>query len=151
MSLQTIQAAQIRAGAARITAGALQAGRKEERPHAGAGYPFGEQYPFGISISGADVTVHKQLVYRGGIAKEIPETTVTLATDGDWVVLKLVPGGTTATDVWSIERWPDADGLPQDKANEAIYRGLHQFDFAYGKAAWRAAGWMPGDLGMMGY
>lgn len=84
MSLQTIQAAQIRAGAARITSGALQARRYVTRPHLGKGMPFGALYNFGIAFLGAGVLVHSGILYTAGVRVEWPEpsdlTVPTIAT-----------------------------------------------------------------------
>jgi hypothetical protein len=112
------------------------------------GYPFGPRFNFGVTIDGAVVTIHAGLVYRGGVAAEVAETDVTITTDGDWIALKLVPGETPDEDAWSLVRWPDADGLPQDH-DGALYRGLYQFGFANGRAKLLRTGWMPGEVAMM--
>lgn len=114
-----------------------------------AGYPFGEGYPFGIYIDGMAVSVYPQIIYRGGKALKAssPPGGVTLTTDGDWVALRYNPAnGTCAYVRWEHEGYPeDRDGL--------IYRGLHQFDVDTESetVTWRRAGWLPCDLGMMGY
>jgi hypothetical protein len=136
-------------------ADALQPGRAgreqallEESPP--AGYPFGPKYPFGISISGAAVTVYEQVVYRGGVPLTLAQGNVTITTDGDWVALKVTPAATAGEDTLALVRWPEADGVPADK-DGFIYRGLHKFHFASGVATWEKAGWVGGDLAMMGY
>lgn len=116
------------------------------------GYPFGAEFPFGIAVSGAVVTVYEQVVYRGGVPLTLATGTVTIEADGDWVALKVTPADTAGADTLAVVRWPAADGLPCDKAADGcIYRGLHKFAFADGRATWRKAGWVGGDIGMMGY
>jgi hypothetical protein len=149
-------AAVLRTEAEAGDAGGGMVGGEGKRPdmqaRIGGGYPFGAEYPFGISITGAVVTVFWQIVYRGGVPHTLAEGTVTITTDGDWVALKLAPGKTPAEDALSLVRWPAADGLPGDKAADGcLYRGLHKFAFAGGVATWQKAGWVGGDLGMMGY
>jgi hypothetical protein len=136
-------------------ADALQPGRAgreqallEESPP--AGYPFGPKYPFGISISGAAVTVYEQVVYRGGVPLTLAQGNVTITTDGDWVALKVTPAATAGEDTLALVRWPAADGVPADK-DGVVYRGLHKFAFASGVATWQKAGWGGGDLSVMGY
>ena len=87
MSLQTIQAAQIRAGAARITSGSLQARREIDRPGAQS-YPFGARWNVGIGFSGDAMRVYSGVCYHAGkkLAWAGPGTgnpaTVTGLTDG---------------------------------------------------------------------
>jgi len=114
------------------------------------GYPFGVEYPFGISISGAAVTVYEQVVYRGGVPLTLATDTVTIETDGDWVALQIAPSSEAGSDTLALVRWPAADGVPADK-DGFIYRGLHKFNFADDVATWAKAGWVGGDLSMMGY
>jgi hypothetical protein len=111
-------------------------------------YPFGRKWNFGIRINGAVVTIFAGLVYRGGVAAAVAKTDVEITTDGDWIALKLVPGETPDEDAWSLVRWPDADGLPQDH-DGALYRGLYQFGFANDRAKLRRVGWMPGEVAIM--
>ena len=120
----------------------------EEAPR--PGYPFGAEYPFGISISGAVVTVYRLIVYRGGVALELAHGNVTITTDGDWIALRVAPAAAAGEDTLALVRWPAADGVPADK-DGFIYRGLHKFHFAAGVATWEKAGWVGGELGMMGY
>jgi len=117
-------------------------------------YPFGAEYPFGITIAGADVTVHEQIVYRGGVPLKLAGTTVTITTDYDWVVLKLTPATAEGEDTLTVVRYAaDVAGMPpaDDKVNGWLLRGLHRFRFAAGVATWDKAGWMPSDAGLMGY
>jgi len=114
------------------------------------GYPFGAEYPFGISISGAVVTVYEQVVYRGGVPLTLAKDTVTIETDGDWVALQITPSSEAGSDTLALVRWPAADGVPGDK-DGCVYRGLHKFNFADNVATWAKAGWVGGDLSMMGY
>jgi hypothetical protein len=111
-------------------------------------YPFGSKWNFGIRIIDAVVTIFAGLVYRGGVAAAVAKTDVEITTDGDWIVLKLVPGETPDEDAWSLVLWPDADGLPQDH-DGALYRGLYQFGFANDRAKLRRVGWMPGEVAIM--
>ena len=117
------------------------------------GYPFGAEYPFGISISGAAVTVYEQVVYRGGVPLKLAASTVTITADYDWAVLKIVPAASKGEDTLSLVRMADAGGYPpgDDQGNGWILRGLHQFRLANGAASWHKAGWVGADLGMMGY
>lgn len=123
------------------------------RPVTGNYYPFGAQYPFGISIDGAAVTVHAQVIYRGGVPLKLAESTVTITADYDWAVLKIVPAASEGEDTLSLVRMADAGGYPpgDDQGNGWILRGLHQFRLANGAASWHKAGWVGADLGMMGY
>lgn len=124
--------------------------RPDMQARIGGGYPYGAEYPFGISISGAVVTFYEQIVYRGGVALTLAMGNVTITTDGDWVALKVTPTATAGEDTLALVRWPEADGVPADK-DGFIYRGLHKFNFADGVATWAKAGWVGGELGMMGY
>jgi hypothetical protein len=119
-------------------------------PGAASRYPFGPEYPFGISIDGAVVTVYPQIVYRGGVALTLAQGNVTITTDGDWIALRVTPTAAAGEDTLAQVRWPSADGVPADK-DGFIYRGLHKFHFAAGVATWEKAGWVGGELGMMGY
>jgi hypothetical protein len=114
------------------------------------GYPFGPQYPWGIKIAGAVVTVYAQIFYRGGVPKTCAQKNVTITTDGDWVVLRFRPADTPGAVSLTLDRWPAADGTPADK-DGYVYRGLHKFAFANGVATWQKAGWVGGDLSVMGY
>lgn len=116
----------------------------------GGGYPFGREYPWGIAITGDTVTVYEQIIYRGGVAHVIATQDVQITANNDYLAMKCVPGDTPAADVFSIERWPDADGVPEDTSG-AIYRAIHQFSLASGAASWLRACWLPCDLGTMGY
>jgi hypothetical protein len=136
-------------------ADALQPGRAgleqallEESPP--AGYPFGPKYPFGISISGAAVTVYPQIVYHGGQALETEETTVTILADGDWVVIEFDPDASTPAVV--VKQWDASAGLPRDH-DGLLVRGIWRFalDGEVGAevASLERAGWAPGNLAMM--
>lgn len=116
-------------------------------------YPFGPEYPFGISIDGAVVTVYSQIVYRGGVPLKLAESTVTITADYDWAVLKIVPAASEGEDTLSLVRMADDGGYPpdDDQGNGWILRGLHQFRLVAGDASWHKAGWVGADLGMMGY
>jgi hypothetical protein len=118
------------------------------------GYPYGPQYPFGILIDDADVTVAEQIIYRGGVPLKLPATTITIIADWDWAVLKVTPSSTEYGDTVTVIRMaagfggePPAD----DKEKGWLLRGIHRFRFSGGVATWDKAGWMPSDLGMMGY
>ena len=121
-------------------------------------YPFGPQYPFGISIAGDIVAVYETVVYRGGAAHVIGPQTLQIATEGDYIAMKCVPGARAVDDVFGFEVWPSGDGIPHDK-DGAIYRAIHQFSLAtitvdeveVKTASWLRALWRPGDLGTMGY
>lgn len=112
------------------------------------GYPFGEEYPFGISIDGAVVTVYPQIVYHGGTALEVGKTTIKIKADGDWIALQYDPDTEAAT----LIRWPAASGLPQDH-DGLLVRGIWRFALAGEEGAEAAsldrAGWSPGNLAMM--
>lgn len=136
-------------------ADALQPGRAgreqallEESPP--AGYPFGPKYPFGISISGAVVTVYPQIVYHGGTALETEQTDVTILADKDWIIIEFDPGASTPAVV--VKRWDAASGLPQDH-DGLLVRGIWRFALAGEEgsevASLDRAGWAPGNLGMM--
>jgi hypothetical protein len=106
--------------------------------------------PFGISVSGAVVTIHEKIFYRGGVPLTLAEDTVTIEANGDWVALKVTPAAVAGEDTLEVVRWPAADGVPGDK-DGYLYRGLHKFNFADGVATWAKAGWVGGDLSVMGY
>ena len=124
--------------------------RPDMQARIGDGYPYGAEYPFGIDIAGAVVTVFAQIVYRGGVALALAQGNVTITTDGDWIALRVAPAAAAGEDTLALVRWPAANGVPADK-DGFIYRGLHKFHFAAGVATWEKAGWVGGDLGMMGY
>jgi hypothetical protein len=116
----------------------------------GSGYPFGAEYPFGISISGTAVTVYPQIVYHGGQALETEETTVTILADGDWVVIEFDPDASTPAVV--VKQWDASAGLPRDH-DGLLVRGIWRFalDGEVGAevASLERAGWAPGNLAMM--
>lgn len=127
----------------------------------GGGYPYGAQYPFGISIAGDIVTVYETVVYRGGVAHVIETQELQITADNDYLAMQCIPGDTPAKDVFSIILWPNDDGVPQDKTTpiEAIYRAIHQFHLEtvmvgedeVKTASWLRALWRSCDLGTMGY
>ena len=128
-------------------------GLGQDRPPAhreDASWPYGAEHNFGISIADAVVTVVASLVYRGGKPIRVASGEVTIEADLDWVAFKLAPSATPVADAAEFVRWPAADGDPGDK-DGFVYRGLHQFRFADGKATWTYSPRWGGELGMMGY
>jgi hypothetical protein len=127
----------------------------------GGGYPYGPEYPFGISIAGDIVTVYETVVYRGGMAHVIEQQELKITADNDYLAMQCIPGDTPAKDVFSIILWPNDDGVPQDATTpiEAIYRAIHQFHLEtvmvgedeVKTASWLRALWRSCDLGTMGY
>lgn len=120
----------------------------EEAPR--PGYPFGAEYPFGISISGAVVTVYPQIVYHGGTALETEQTDVTILADKDWIIIEFDPDASTPAVV--VKQWTAASGLPRDH-DGLLVRGIWRFALAGEEGAEAAsldrAGWSPGNLAMM--
>ncbi|MDI9546088.1 MAG: hypothetical protein QM346_00670 [Chloroflexota bacterium] len=113
-------------------------------------YPFGPEYPFGISIDGAVVTVYPQIVYHGGTALETEQTDVTILADKDWIIIEFDPDASTPAVV--VKRWDASRGLPRDH-DGLLVRGIWRFALAGEEGAKAAsldrAGWAPGNLGMM--
>ncbi|HQL25200.1 MAG TPA: hypothetical protein PKY95_12340, partial [candidate division Zixibacteria bacterium] len=109
-------------------------------------YPFGPEYPFGISIDGAVVTVYPQIVYHGGTALETEQTDVTILADKDWIIIEFDPDASTPAVV--VKRWDAASGLPQDH-DGLLVRGIWRFALAGEEGAEAAsldrAGWSPGN------
>jgi len=119
-------------------------------PGAASRYPFGPEYPFGISIDGAVVTVYPQIVYHGGTALETEQTDVTILADKDWIIIEFDPDASTPAVV--VKRWDASSGLPRDH-DGLLVRGIWRFALDVEEGAKAAsldrAGWSPGNLAMM--
>ena len=115
------------------------------------GYPYGEQWNFGITIDGADVTVHRGIFYHGGEVFYFGNSskTVTVASGG-WVVAEYNP----VKEKVDIKAEPS--GFPGGDDDGKVRRYLYQFVVeeneggSVAKLVWAtmAGG---GDLALMGF
>lgn len=112
-----------------------------------AGYPFGPEYPFGIAIDGAAVTVYEHFIYRGGVPMKVAEKALTI-TGSQWIDLAYDPTADTAEYVLADV---NVSNDPSEDADGFVYRSLHNFSLVDGVATWVKAGWVGSELAMMGY
>lgn len=111
-------------------------------------YPYGN-FPFGVWSDGNEVWITNGIVYRGGHAYAVPDTRITVSGE-IWLTLRIRPGTEPGTDNIAVVSRPGT-GIPMD-ADGYIYRGLHKFGLdKHGDAKWLGAGWIGGEIAMMGY
>ena len=111
-------------------------------------YPYGN-YPFGVWSHGNKVAIVSGLIYRGGYGYKVPSNEITITGD-TWITLRISPGTEPGTDSLAIIGKPGGV-IPRD-ADGYIYRGLHKFGLDKHKnAKWLEAGWIGGEIAMMGY
>lgn len=113
-------------------------------------FPFGNQYNFGIEITGAVVTITASVAKRGSRPYKVATDTVTITADGDWIAIVMTPGTTPGSDTFAYARYPDADPPAGDHDGKEVAL-LHQFNFADGKATWRFSTMFDGRFGAMGH
>lgn len=105
-------------------------------------YPFGPRYPFGIKIDGGNVTIYPTIIYHAGEPITLPQITLTLTEQAEWVYLRVSKADNTAA-------YDSASGasVPPEDTPEYFYRKIHQFDAdANGNVTWKTCGWTGGDL-----
>jgi hypothetical protein len=110
-------------------------------------YPFGPQHNFGISITGAAVTVLWGLAKRGGYVYEIGTSAGITVADGEWLALEMTPGTDEGDDTFAYAAYAS---LPMDNGGKEVMP-LHKFTVADGVAHWAKSTYFDGVFPTFGH